>query len=181
VQTKKLILVMGVLVLLVSVASFIAGRMFNNRVGIVGFGGPMGGQVSISLDDITPAPELPVTKADVTGLFVESKDNTIVVQDVSFGGGSEAYLGIHPWMRIAESKLKLLSQGRPLFTVMLPSLAPRSMAKFTMCSKRWKKVPWMILIRNLSLPCGVAPAEIGSSLMCFFTVTLSRSRNHNKG
>ena len=86
-QNKKLYVSLGIAILLVGAAAFVAGRMFNGKVGIVGLGGPNGGRVSISLDDITPAPELPNARADVTGLFLERRDNTIVVQAVSFGAG----------------------------------------------------------------------------------------------
>lgn len=113
-QTKKLILVMGVLVLLVSVASFIAGRMLNGKVGVVGLGGPIGGRVSISLNDITPAPELPVTKADTTGLFVERKDNTIVMQAVSFGEGVGGISGDSPLDENSGIKVEIIVTGETI-------------------------------------------------------------------
>ena len=86
-QSKRSYISLGIAILLIGIAAFIAGRLINSNVGIVGLGGPNGGRVSISLNDITPAPELPTTKADVTGLFVERKDNTLVVQAVTFGTG----------------------------------------------------------------------------------------------
>jgi len=86
-QTKKFYIVLGVVILVVGFAAFIAGRMINGKIGTVGRGGPNAGRVSISLNDITPAPELPHTKADITGSFVERKDNIIIVQAVSFGTG----------------------------------------------------------------------------------------------
>jgi hypothetical protein len=86
-QTKTLYLIFGIAILVIGVAAFIAGRMLNTNVGIVTLGGPNAGRVSISINDITPAPELPGTQADVTGLFVERKDNTIVVQAMTFGTG----------------------------------------------------------------------------------------------
>ena len=88
-RNKKLILVMSVLVLLVGAAAFIAGRMLNQRVGPVGLGLPMGGEdVPISVE-VIPAPELPTTRAEVVGLFVERQDNTIIVASISLeaGGG----------------------------------------------------------------------------------------------
>jgi hypothetical protein len=60
------------------------GRMLIGSVRNVPLGGPNGQSVFISIDEITPAPELPTTKPDITGLFVERKDNTLVVQAVSF-------------------------------------------------------------------------------------------------
>lgn len=86
-RNKKLYFGLGLGILLIGIAAFVAGRMINGNVGNVALGGPNGGRVSISLNDITPAPELPGTKADITGLFVERKDNTIVVQANSFGSG----------------------------------------------------------------------------------------------
>src|SRR5215211_8422987 len=86
-QSIKLYVYLDVAILLVGAAAFIAGRMFNARVGTVGLDGPSSGRVSISLEDITPAPELPATRADITGSLVERKDNTIVVQAVSFDSG----------------------------------------------------------------------------------------------
>lgn len=83
-QNKKLHIGLGLAILLVGIAAFIAERMLNRNTGTIGLGGPNAGQVSISMDEITPAPELPITQADITGLFVERKDNTLVVQAVSF-------------------------------------------------------------------------------------------------
>ena len=42
--------------------------------------------VSISVQ-ITPAPELPTTQPEVTGLFVERKDNSIIVSSIPMKGG----------------------------------------------------------------------------------------------
>jgi len=95
-QNKKLYISFGLVILLIGIAAFVGGRMFNGTVGTVGLGGPNGGQVSISLNEITPAPELPATRADVTGQFVERKDNTIVVQAVSFAVGVGGVSGEAP-------------------------------------------------------------------------------------
>jgi len=95
-QSIKLYVYLGVAILLVGAAAFIAGRRFNAGVGTVGLGGPSSGRVSISLEDITPAPELPATKADITGSLVERKDNTIVVQAVSFDSGVGGIAGDSP-------------------------------------------------------------------------------------
>ena len=86
-QNNKRYIGLGIVVLVLGIAAFVGGRMLKGDVGIVQLGGPNSGQVSISLDDITPAPELPVTQPDITGSFVERKDNTIVVQAVTFGVG----------------------------------------------------------------------------------------------
>ena len=86
-QNKKLYITFGITILLIGVAAFVGGRMLNGNIGTVGLGGPNGGRVSISLNEITPAPEFPAIKADITGQFVEKKDNTLVVQAVSFALG----------------------------------------------------------------------------------------------
>ena len=95
-QKKKLYIILGITILLVGVAAFIAGRMINSNVGIVGLGGPNSGQVFISINEITPAPELPVTQAEITGLFLERQDNTIIVQAVSFDIGVGGLSGDAP-------------------------------------------------------------------------------------
>ena len=86
-QNKKLYIGFGIVMLLIGIAAFVGGRLLNANVGNVALGGPNSGRVSISSNDITPAPELPQTQADVTGSFVERKDNTIVVQAVTFDTG----------------------------------------------------------------------------------------------
>jgi len=95
-QNKKLYITFGLAILLIGVAAFVGGRMLNGQIGTVGLGGPNGGRVSISLNDITPAPELPSTKADITGSFVERKDNTLIVQAVSFAVGVGGVSGESP-------------------------------------------------------------------------------------
>jgi len=86
-SNKKSYIGLGIILLFVGVAAFIGGRMLNGKVGIVGLGGPNGGRVSISINDITPAPELPSTRPEITGVFVERKDNTVIIQVVSFDAG----------------------------------------------------------------------------------------------
>ena len=95
-QNKRLYLILGSVTVLIGIAAFVGGRMLNGEIGFVRLGGPNPGRVSISIDDITPAPELPPTRADATGLFVERKDNTIIVQAVSFGAGVGGVSGNSP-------------------------------------------------------------------------------------
>ncbi len=87
---------LGFVILIIGIAAFVGGRMLNGKIGIVSLGGPNAGRVSISIDEITPAPELPPRKADITGSFVERKDNTIIVQAVTFGEGLGGVAGNSP-------------------------------------------------------------------------------------
>jgi len=95
-QNKKLYIISGSAVLLIGIAAFVGGTMLNGKIGIVSLGGPNTGQVSISINDITPAPELPPTQADITGSFVERKDNTVIVQAVTFNPGVGCISGDSP-------------------------------------------------------------------------------------
>lgn len=110
-QNKRLYILLGLAILLVGIAAFVAGRMLNGRIGIVSLGGPNGGRVSISINDITPAPELPATKADITGLFVERQDNTIVVQAVSFDSGVGGISGESPMDEDSGIKVEVVITG----------------------------------------------------------------------
>ncbi len=78
-QNKKLIINLGILVLLVGAAAFVAGRMLNRKVDPLSLLGIAGKGVVIS---VIPAEELPKTQAEVIGQFLERKDNTIVVQPI---------------------------------------------------------------------------------------------------
>jgi hypothetical protein len=92
-QNKKIILVMGLLIVLVGAAAFVGGRMLNQGVsplGLIGLGGPMGGKDVMSFAiNVIPAEELPETPPEIIGLFVERKDNTVVIASLSMktGGG----------------------------------------------------------------------------------------------
>ena len=88
-QNKKLIVGLSLLVVLVGGAAFLGGRLLNQRVGPMGLSLPLGGgdqMMSVAIE-IVPAPELPTTEPQVTGLFSERKDNTILVQSVSMEAG----------------------------------------------------------------------------------------------
>ena len=89
-QSKKLILFLGLLVVVVGAAAYLAGRMLNGNVGPLGLGMPIGngGMISISVQ-VTPASELPTRKADVMGLFAERKDNSIIVSELSMEAGGK--------------------------------------------------------------------------------------------
>jgi hypothetical protein len=81
-QNKKLYISLGFAVLLIGLAAFIAGRFVN--------GGPAGGE---RVSNVTPAPEIPTTPPEVSGLLVERKDNVVILQSVSFDAGSGWHLG----------------------------------------------------------------------------------------
>lgn len=96
-QNKRLILVLGILVLLGGAAAFIGGRLLNQKAGPVNTGMPIGGGDAVSLAvNVTPASELPAIPADVTGLFVERNDKTIVVQEISLDAGGGGMVGGQP-------------------------------------------------------------------------------------
>ena len=88
-QNKKLFVVLVGLVLLVGAAAFLGGRMLNQNVGPAGPGGPPGSNSNAFSVQLIPAEELPKTAPEVTGPFVERKDNTIVVASIPMkaGGG----------------------------------------------------------------------------------------------
>jgi hypothetical protein len=87
-QNKRLYIILGLTVLLVGAAAFLAGRMFSRGIGPASESGALGnGQVFVSMNDITPAPELPTTPLEITGIFIERKDNTVIIQTVSFDAG----------------------------------------------------------------------------------------------
>jgi hypothetical protein len=88
-QNKKLTLVMGILILLVGAAAFIAGRMINSKVSPLGlFGLPGNGDKMRIAVNVIPAPELPTTRPEVMGLVTERKDNSIFVAGKGLGGGT---------------------------------------------------------------------------------------------
>ena len=90
-QNKKQFVILGILIVVVGAAAFIGGRMLNGKVGSLGFGMPMGGggdMMSVSIQ-ITPAPELPTTKPETLGLFVERQDNSIILSSVSMDTGGK--------------------------------------------------------------------------------------------
>jgi len=81
-QNKKLFIILGVVILLVGAAAFIAGKWIK--------GGPSEEE---HRSQVTPAPEIPTTAPELSGLLVERRDNTIILQTVSFDAGSGWRLG----------------------------------------------------------------------------------------
>jgi hypothetical protein len=89
-QNKKVYFIMGIVLIVVAVAAFVGGQLLNGGVGPLGLSPMMGGGNAVSISiDMTPAPELPATRPDAQGSFVERRDNTIIVQEFSMemGGG----------------------------------------------------------------------------------------------
>jgi len=87
-QTKNRFIVLGIVVLLVGAAAFMAGRMLNQTVGPVGPGGPLGSNGGSFSVQLVPAEELPKTQPEVMGSFVERKDNTIVLTSAPLETGA---------------------------------------------------------------------------------------------
>ena len=88
-QNKKAIFIMGIIVLFVGAAAFVAGRMLNGNVGPLGLFGIGGnGDVMSVRVNVIPAEELPKTRAEVVGLFVERQDNTIIVSSIPLKSGA---------------------------------------------------------------------------------------------
>jgi hypothetical protein len=87
-QNKRTLFLMVILVLVVGAAAFMGGRMLNGNIGPLGvFGlGGKGDVISFAIH-VIPAQELPKTPPEVTGLFVERKDKTIVVASISLESG----------------------------------------------------------------------------------------------
>ena len=93
-QNKKLIPILSVLIIFVVAAAFFAGRLLNrgDRLFDLLGGGGEGDGISI-----LRAPELPATPAEVEGVFVERKDQIIIIegdrQDQSGAAGSPVGMG----------------------------------------------------------------------------------------
>jgi len=79
---KKLYVSLGIVVLLIGIAAFIAGKWING-----------GSSREDQMSHATPAPEIPTTTPEVSGLLVERNDNTLILQTVSFDPGSGWRLG----------------------------------------------------------------------------------------
>jgi hypothetical protein len=87
-QNKKLVVTLGIVVVLVGAAAYLGGRMMNGSVNPLGMGQPVGnGEMRSISVQITPAPELPTTRATLIGSFAERKDNSIFVASAPLEGG----------------------------------------------------------------------------------------------
>ena len=84
-QNKKLIFIMGVLVLLAGAAAFIAGRMLKSKTNPLALFGPFDDGISI-----LPAEELPKIPPEVEGLLVERQDKILLIETDQVGGDGPA-------------------------------------------------------------------------------------------
>jgi hypothetical protein len=75
-MNKKLFISIGIVIVVVAAAAFVAGRLLNRGFSLPSLLGPRDDGISI-----LPAEELPTTSPDVEGVFVERQDNTITVED----------------------------------------------------------------------------------------------------
>jgi hypothetical protein len=111
-QNKRLYIILGAVVLLVGAAAYLAGKMFSSGLGLTSESGPMGnGQVFISRDDITPAPEVPIITPEVTGVFVERKDNSVIIREISFDAGVAGILENSPMDENSGPKIEVVITG----------------------------------------------------------------------
>ncbi len=86
-MNKKLVIFITIGFIFVAAAAFVGGRLLNGSMGPLGFMpfGLGGGQFAMSFN-MLPAPELPKTPSDLTGSFVERKDNIITIQSFAMNG-----------------------------------------------------------------------------------------------
>ncbi len=179
-QNKKLYIILGIVILLIVIAAFIAGRMINSNVGTVGLGGPNSGQVSISMNDITPAPELPATRADVTGSFVERKDNAITVQAVTFGTGVGGVSGEVPMDENSGITLEIVvTSATRIYKDVTEFPAPVN-GEIHNVQQAAEEGTLDELNTQCFLSVGVAAAETESLQMFSFIWILSQSRSNQK-
>lgn len=87
-MNKKLTIFLIIGLVIVAAAAFVGGRLLNGSgLGPLGFMpfGPSGGQFAMSVN-LLPAPELPKNPSDLTGVFVERKDNILTIQSFAMNG-----------------------------------------------------------------------------------------------
>jgi hypothetical protein len=84
-QKQRLVLAVGALVLWVGAAAYLGGVYLNQRIHPVGFGRTFGDEDLRSI--LLPAPELPAIPPEITGAFIQRRDNTITVETKSLEAG----------------------------------------------------------------------------------------------
>ena len=101
-RKTKLYVSLGVAILLIGAAVFVAGRLINDE--------SMGEERE---SHVTPAPEIPTTAPEVSGLLVERKDNTVILRTVSFDAGAGWALGDadEPMDTISGPKVEVVITG----------------------------------------------------------------------
>lgn len=77
-QNKKFYFIIATAALVISAAAFIGGRFLNQRIN-------SSGTISVN---IIPAVELPTTSPEVTGPFIERRDNTLIIETKSLSAGN---------------------------------------------------------------------------------------------
>lgn len=97
-QNKKLYIIFSLVIVVVAAAAFVGGRLLNGQTGPLGGmfslgNGSWAGSAAVAIH-MTPAPELPTTEPETSGIFVSRDDNTITIQSmggagVMIGGGAE--------------------------------------------------------------------------------------------
>ena len=83
-QKRRLLLVVGVSILLVGAAAFVGGTLLNQKLDPTHLGAPFEGDFRSM---VIPAPELPALPPQVTGVFIERKDNNILIETRSLETG----------------------------------------------------------------------------------------------
>ena len=94
---RKLYIMMSASMIVIGVAAYVAGRMFNSGVSPVAQDGSILGNQEFtfsSTNNVTPAPELPATSPEIVGLYVAMLDNTMTVQIVANLGGIAGDLSV---------------------------------------------------------------------------------------
>jgi hypothetical protein len=105
-MNKKLYLTLGIVILVVAAAAFVAGRLLNRGVSPLSLFGPADDGITI-----LPAEELPVTPPEVEGLFVEREDNIIIIEDdqhMDSVSGSPVGIGGGPKFEVVVTTVTLI-------------------------------------------------------------------------
>ena len=77
-QNKKHYFIIAIAAFVISAAAFIGGRFLNQGIN-------PSGTISVN---VIPAVELPATSPEVTGPFIERRDNTLIIETKSLDTGS---------------------------------------------------------------------------------------------
>ena len=86
-------MIFGFAIFLVAIAAFIMGRFMILQASSSNTDLPMDVAEASIFVNVNPAPELPTTHLEVTGLFVRRQDNTIIVSSISLPAGGVYWAG----------------------------------------------------------------------------------------